>query len=91
MMLGMSQGTLSIVINALSVSIGMFLVSRYRLWKMDRREIPMEQQNGVWVADGKLKRWERRAKWGFWTGFAFLFVLGYLLVTNLDMSTLPPK
>ena len=85
------SSTLSIILNAVGWSLGLFLLARYRFWKANRREIPMELQNGVWVPDGKLKRWERRAKWSLWIGLAICFVLAYLFITNLDMSAIPQK
>lgn len=68
---GMSQSTLSIILNVVGLSFGMFLAARYRLWKTSRREIPMEEQNGIWVPDGKLKRWERRVFWIWILGTLF--------------------
>ena len=72
----MDQTTLSVIINAVGVATGGFLFTRYKLWKLNRREIPMELQNGAWVPDGKLLRWERRAKWAAIGLFATLLLVG---------------
>lgn len=71
----MSQSTINIFLNVLGLSIGTFLLARYRLWKANRREIPMELQKGVWVPDGKLKRWERRVAWTWGLGTLLLLIL----------------
>jgi len=78
--------TFSTFVQLLGFAIGTYLLGRYRLWRANRRDIPMELQNGVWVPDAKLKRWERRAKLSFAAGLVIMFVLAYFLLTSISAS-----
>lgn len=70
----MSQSTITIFCMVLGQAIGFGTLAWYRNWRDNRREIPLELQNGVWVPDGKLKRWERRARVGILTWCALSLV-----------------
>jgi len=78
--------TFSTFLQLLGFSFGMFLLARYRLWKANRAEIPLDfnPKTGVYEPDLKLKRWERIAKVALWVWVGSILALGYLFVTNFD-------
>jgi len=65
------------ILQLIGFATGTVLLGLYRQWKTNRPHIPMELRDGVWVPDGKLKRWERRAKWSLWIGVVVLVALGF--------------
>lgn len=68
----------------------------YRDWKARRREIPLDlnPRTGVYEPDLKLKKWERRARIGFWALVFGHIALGYAMVINYPVTNtvaLPPR
>lgn len=84
----MSASTLTIILNSLGVTLGMFLVGWYRVRKAARTEIPLDwnPKTGVYEPDLRRRRWERRAKAGLIAAIAFVFVAGYALFFSYSSS-----
>ena len=61
------------------------LLDKYRNWKASRTSIPMMRtKDGVYIADGRLKRFERWFKIAVVTFAGLLILSGWVLIAGMS-------